>query len=103
LIGHQRWLRREDFARVVVGRAGRAVTGETSVWIDFDAAVRALEASVLPCSSGEWQILVIAASIAEGLPVDLRDALSGLDEAGVGLVVRAVAHAVGYATTPAGR
>ena len=88
---------------MVVGRAGWAIAGETSVWIDFDAAVRALEASVLPCWSGERQILVIAASIAEGIPVDLRDALSGLNEAGVGLVVRAVAHAVGYATTPPGR
>ena len=86
---------------MVVGRAGWAVAGETSVWIDFDAAVPALEASVLPYWSGERQILVIAASIAEGMPVDLRDALSGLDEAGVGWVVRAVAHAVGYATTPA--
>jgi hypothetical protein len=103
LIGHRQWLWRRDFGDVALSRARHVFTGERLVAVDFVAAVEALLAGVLPCSSDERQILLIAASIAEGIPVDLRDALTGLDEAGVGLVVRAVAHAAGYATTPPGR
>jgi hypothetical protein len=103
LIGHRQWLWRRDFGDVALSWAGHVFTGERLVTVDFMAAVEALLAGVLPCSSDERQILLIAASIAEGIPVDLRDALTGLDEAGVGLVVRAFAHAAGYATTPPGR
>ena len=101
LIGHRQWLWRRDFGDVAVSRARHVFTGEELVAVDFVAAVEALRAGVLPCSADERQILLIAASIAEGIPVDLRDALTGLDEAGVGLVVGAVAHAAGYAN-PAG-
>ena len=100
LIGHRQWLWRGDFGDVAVSRARHVFTGEELVTVDFVAAVEALRAGVLPCSADERQILLIAASIAEGIPVDLRDALTGLDEA-VGLVVGAVAHAAGYAN-PAG-
>jgi hypothetical protein len=31
---------------------------------------------VLPCSDGERQVLLVAASIAGGIPVDLRGAVS---------------------------
>ncbi len=37
----------------------------------------------------------LAASIAAGIPVDLNDALTGLDQARIALVVRAVRHANG--------
>ena len=37
----------------------------------------------------------MAASIAAGIPVDLNDALCGLDQASINLVVRAVRHANG--------
>ena len=47
--------------------------------VDFEAAARALEAGVLPCSDGERQVLLVAASIGEGIPVDLREAATGLD------------------------
>ena len=63
--------------------------------VDFEAAVRALEAGVLPCSSGEGHVLRIAASIAGGVPVDLREAVSALDHANTMLVARAVLHAAG--------
>ena len=49
----------------------------------------------LPCSSGENRILRLAASIAAGIPVDLNDALSGLDHASITRVTRAVRHANG--------
>ena len=102
LIGHRQWLWRGDFGDVALSGARQVFTGERLVAVDFAAAVEALRAGVLPCSADERQVLLIAAGIAEGIPVDLRDALTGLDEAGVGLVVGALAHAAGYATVPAG-
>ena len=50
----------------------------------------ALEDGRLPCSGGERQILRVVASIAEGLPIDLRDALTCLDAVNSVLVARAV-------------
>ena len=41
--------------------------------VDFAAAADAVQ-GVLPCSDGERQVLLVAASIAEGIPVDLREA-----------------------------
>lgn len=64
-------------------------------WVDWEDASRALDVGRLPCSSSEGQILRIAASIAEGVPVDLHDVLSGLDDHNLSLVVKAVAHAAG--------
>jgi hypothetical protein len=71
--------------------------------VDFEAAAGALAAGVLPCSSGEGRVLRLAASIAAGVPVDLRDALTGLDEANGGLVAAAVLHAAGHRDLLAGR
>ena len=64
--------------------------------VDFEAALGALEAGVLPCSGSEGQMLRLAASIADGTAVDLGSALSGLDEGNVALVVRAVLRAAGH-------
>ena len=69
LIGHRQWLWRRDFGDVALSRARHVFTGERLVAVDFVAAVEALLAGVLPCSSDERQILLIAASIAEGIPV----------------------------------
>lgn len=64
--------------------------------LDFVAAACALEAGVLPCSSGEGQVLRLAASIAAGVPVDLRAALTALDHASSRLAAAAVLHAAGH-------
>jgi len=40
-------------------------------------------------------MLRLAASLADGIPVNLRDTLVGLDNANIGLVVRAVLHTSG--------
>ena len=89
------WLRRDDFARFI--RTGTSLTdGVTALaHIDWQAAITSREAGLLPCSSGENRILRLAASIAAGIPVDLNDALSGLDQARIALVVQAVRHANG--------
>lgn len=89
------WLHRDDFARFI--STGTSLTdGVTELaHIDWQAAITSREAGLLPCSSGENRILRLAASIADGIPVDLNEALSGLDQARISLVVRAVRHANG--------
>ncbi|HME65110.1 MAG TPA: hypothetical protein VKG61_09490 [Streptosporangiaceae bacterium] len=64
--------------------------------VDFEAAARALEAGVLPCCGGEGRVLRIAASIAGGVPVDLGEAVTGLDENNAVLAAAAVLHAAGH-------
>jgi hypothetical protein len=48
-------------------------------WIDWDAVIAALDGGRLPASGGEQRIVLIAASLAVGHPVSLRDAIPGLD------------------------
>jgi len=95
LIGHQRWLCRDEFVGrfVWVGRA--LVGGGLLAAVDWSAAVKALVAGGLACSGSEGRVLRIAASIAAGVPVDLGDCLSTLDRVNVDLVVEAVLHANG--------
>jgi hypothetical protein len=64
--------------------------------VGFEEAAHALEEGVLPCSGGEGRVLRIAASIGGGVPVDLREAVTGLDEANAVLAAAAVLHAAGH-------
>jgi hypothetical protein len=95
LIGHRRWLLREDFrgrfVRLVPASAGDGVLAVVA----WRAAARAVGAFRLSCSDSEAYVLRIAASIAEGVPVDLGTCLSTLDDTNVGLVVDAVRRASG--------
>jgi hypothetical protein len=96
LIGHRSWLFRGDFLDIAVEFGWETFSGRAMAAVDFDAAACALEAGVLPCSGGEGKVLRIAASIAEGVPVDLREAVTGLDESNVVLAASAVLHAAGH-------
>lgn len=60
-------------------------------WIDFSKIVD--NAGVL--SGGESRILMVAASIGCGEPVDLNWALTSLDRASLALMLAAIAHAGG--------
>ncbi len=62
--------------------------------VDFAAAAGAVQ-GVLACSDGERQVLLVAASIAEGIPVDLREAALSLDAGNAARAARAVCHAAG--------
>ncbi len=53
------------------------------VAIDWNAATAALHAGELPCSGGERRILHLSASLAAGIPADLRDAVTGLDDGNI--------------------
>jgi hypothetical protein len=95
LIGQNSWLRRADFVEAFVHTDMGLVDGTNMSCIDWPEAISALDAGRLPCSGGERRMLRIAASLADGIPVDLRDALSGLDSINISLVAAAVLHANG--------
>lgn len=88
------WMHRDDFTRFI-STSTSLTDGTEMACIDWQAVITSRDAGHLPCSSGENRILRLAASIAAGIPVDLNDALSGLDQASISLVVRAVRHANG--------
>lgn len=100
LIKQRSWLSRHDFVGGFLDRwipPSRDPAGSAGIaFVDWGAALAALDDGRLPCSSGEGQLLRIAASLAEGLPVDLRDAITGLDAVNSRLVARAVCHAAGH-------
>jgi hypothetical protein len=89
------WLQRDNFSSFVstVTSITDGVTQLAS--IDWRAAIASRDAGLLPCGSAENRILRMAASIAAGIPVDLNEALCGLDRSTIALVVRAVRHANG--------
>jgi hypothetical protein len=95
IIAHGTWLARDDFARFVLRGTGTAA-------IDWEAAVSALHAGELPSSGGERRILLLSASLADQAPVSLGDAITGIDDSSVGLLVKAVLHASGRRQFPAG-
>ena len=103
LIGHRWWLYREDFLGLAVEPGQEVFSGQGMAAVDFVAAAGALEAGVLPCSSGEGHMLRLAAGIAAGVPVDLREVLTGLDQANSDLAAAAVLHAAGHQDLLAGR
>jgi len=95
LIRHATWLHRSDFRDRFV-HTGTGITGATELArIDWAAAITALDTGELPCSGGEGRMLRLAASLVDGIPVDLRDALTSLDTRNTDLVSRAVPHANG--------
>jgi hypothetical protein len=96
LINHRVFLRRRDFRDRFVHHAASLTNGTADMaTIDWPAAVTALEAGELPCSGGEHRMLRIAASLAAGIPADLRDCIIGLDHDNVQLVISAILHTSG--------
>jgi hypothetical protein len=96
IIRHAVWLRRSDFTAVFIDTSPGTRTAASLAWVDWQAATTALNNGDLPCASSEASILRLAASIAAGVPVDLRDALTGLDVRNAHLVCAAVQHATGH-------
>src|SRR5450756_1465229 len=84
LIAEGTFLRRDDFT-------GRFIEHGTS----SGTAITALHAGELPCSGGERRVLLLSAGLADGIPVDLRDAATGLDDRNIQLLLTAIRHASG--------
>jgi hypothetical protein len=93
LISNGTFLQRGDFTTrfITCGTSG----GTPMAAIDWDAAITALNAGELPCSGGERRILQLAASLAGGVPVSLRDTVTGLDNDNTARLLTAVRHAAG--------
>jgi hypothetical protein len=96
LIAHRAWLEREDFLQVAVEVEGEGepFRGRQVAVIDFAAAAGAVQ-GMLPCSDGERQVVLVAASIAGGIPVDLREAALCMDAVNAARAARAICHAAG--------
>jgi ADP-ribose pyrophosphatase YjhB (NUDIX family) len=94
LIGHAVFLHRADFTSRFITTPASS-DGTPLAVIDWPAVIAALDGS-LPCSGGENRMLRLAASLAAGIPVSLRDALTGIDGRSTQLVIQAVLHASGH-------
>ena len=89
------WLHRDDFTRFVTTGTSLTDCGTELAHIDWQSVISSRDAGLLPCGSGEtgscgWQPASPPAS-----PPTSNDALCGLDQASITLVVRAVRHANG--------
>ena len=94
LIRHRTWLRRNDFTtQYITTQAGPS--GNITAAVNWEEAITALQAGNLPCSRSEASILRLAACLASTSPVTLRDAITGLDQANLHLVLNAIRHASG--------
>ena len=95
LICHGSILPRDDFAGFV--HTGTSISDGTTLmaWIDWDAALSALHHGQIPLCGGEQRILQLAASLAEGLPISLRDTIPGLDNQNLKLLITAIRQAAG--------
>ena len=95
IISHENFLHRDAFRRAIT--AGASIcTGQPLAAISWDAALRALDAGLLPCASSEQAILRIAASLGDpAIPVRLRAVLGNLDTRTITLVAAAITTANG--------
>src|ERR1700751_3631773 len=94
LIAHRTWLLREDFLQVGGEVGGEPFRDQMVAAIDFAAAADAVQ-GMLPCSDGERQVLLVAASIAAGIPGDLREAALCMDAGNAARAAQAVCRAAG--------
>jgi hypothetical protein len=94
IIAHGHFLHDPAFRKIIA--AGSSVTdGQPFAVIRWNAAVWAMEHGHLPCSGSERAVLLIAASLAEGIPVSLRDCLGSLDRRNIALITGAITAANG--------
>jgi len=96
VIARQRsWLARDDFVAAYLETFPAFDDATTMAAIDWDAALAAIDTGKLVCSASEEQMLRIAASLAGYAPVDLSEALTGLDDRNLAVVLAAIAHTAG--------
>ena len=96
LISNGTFLRREDFTSRFIETGTSISDGATLLAaVDWDSAIAAMHAGGLPCSGGERRVLQLSSSLAGGTPVDLRDAVTGLDDGNIARLVTAILHASG--------
>jgi hypothetical protein len=94
-----RWLHRADFINdfITTTRSDLA-DGQWTASIDWPAAIASLNTGELPCSGGERRMLRLTASLADGVPIDLRENLTGIDHHNTQLLISAILHTSGQPT-----
>lgn len=100
LLAHGTWPAREDFRCFVHVADSITDPGTELASIDWEAVITALDAGEFPSSSGEKRILRLAASLAGDIPVRLGDAITGIDDRNVELLMTAILHASGQRQFP---
>jgi hypothetical protein len=100
LIAHGIWLHRSDFTDKFITLDRGLTDGRPMAIIDWPDAISTLIAGHLPCSGSEHRVLRLIASIADGIPVDLQDTLTSIDDHNIQLLLRAVLHASGRRPPP---
>ncbi|MGH3194904.1 MAG: hypothetical protein ACRDOH_31800 [Streptosporangiaceae bacterium] len=100
IIAHGSWPARGDFGRFIHIVDSITAPGTELASIDWEAAITALDAGGFPSSSGEKRMLRLAASLAGDIPVRLGDAITGIDDRNVSLLIKAVLHASGRRQFP---
>jgi hypothetical protein len=90
----QPWLHRDDFTSRFITIHPGIGSMQPIALIDWPAVIAALGPS-LPCSGGEQRMLKITASLADGIPVDLQDTLTGLDDSNIQLLITAIRRTSG--------
>ena len=96
LIANGTFLHRDDFTSQFITYG--TSDGILIAAIDWNAAITALQVGELPCSGGERRILQLSASLAAGITVSLRDAVTGLDQDNAARLTVAIRHAAGNDT-----
>jgi hypothetical protein len=100
LITHGVFLRRRDFTTHFVQQGTHLADGTQLAEIEWSTAINALDGGDLPCSRSEAQLLRLAASLTEGIPLNLHDAVTCLDNTNIGRVTHAIRHASGHRPHP---
>ena len=96
LISNGTFLHRDDFTSRFISHATSGTT--PMAVIDWAAATAALHVGEMPCSGGERRILQLSASLAAGIPVDLRDTVTGLDDHNAARLLVVIGQAAGKRT-----
>ncbi len=94
IISHATFLHRADFTSQFINY-GTDPDGTVMAAVDWDTAIAVLNGGGLPCSAGEQRILRLSASLGAGIPANLRDAVTGLDDLNVQRLLTAIKHGAG--------
>ena len=100
LIDHQYWLDRADFLSQYVDTFSGLADGTPMAAICWHEVIADLDTGQLAGSSSENKILRLAASLANGISVDLHHNLTSLDDANLHHLITAIRHAAGRRTQP---
>lgn len=95
LLAATSWPQREDFADFITTGTSISDGVTPMAVVNWADAVSALDSGYLSSSGAETRLLRLAASLGEGVPVDLQEALLSLDDDNIARVVGAIRHASG--------